>query len=84
MADDSLLIGVRKKHTIPDDCTNSEVIALIDEYVRQERDRQILKDHWFGGLTFEGLAEKHYLSVTRIKEIVYKCGDKVLFKIHTK
>lgn len=84
MADDSLLTSVRKKHTIPDDCTNSEVLSLISEYVRLERDQQILRDHWFGGLTFEALAEKHYLSVTRIKEIVYKCGDKVLLKIHTK
>lgn len=69
------------RHAIPDGCKNSEVIALIEEYVRLERDRNILKDHWFGGLTFEGLAEKYDYSVTKIKDVVYKCGDKVLLRL---
>lgn len=69
------------KHTIPDYATNEAVNAAIDSYVRLERDRDILRDHWFGGLSFMKLSEKYDLSLTAIKKIVYKQGDRVLLKI---
>ena len=69
------------KHNIPEDVRNSDVINCIDEYVRLERDRKILKDHWFGGMTFEQLASENRLSVNAVKNIVYNIGDKVLLKI---
>lgn len=68
------------KHEIPENMKNSELTVLIDEFVRLERDREILKDHWFRGLTFEQLAGKNCLSVNAIKNIVYGIGDKVLLK----
>ena len=68
------------KHEIPEDMKNSDITILIDEFVRLERDREILKDHWFRGLTFEQLAGKNRLSVNAIKNIVYGIGDKVLLK----
>lgn len=68
------------RHRIPDDITNSQVIAAIDEYVRLERDREILKNHWFKGHTFERLAEDNDLSVNKIKDIVYGKGDAVLLQ----
>lgn len=69
------------KHSIPENAKNSNVIYLIDEYVRLERDRQILKDHWFGGMTFEQLAENNKLSANAVKNIIYDIGDKILLKI---
>lgn len=69
------------KHDIPDNVKNSDVVFLIDEFVRLERDRQVLKDHWFGGLTFEQLAEKNNLSANAVKNIVYGCGDKILLRL---
>ena len=67
-------------HTIPENVKNSELTATIDEYVRLERDRQILKDHWFGGLSFERIAEKNNCSVTCVKRVVYSIGEKILLK----
>ena len=67
-------------HEIPEHIKNSELVFLIDEFVRLERDREILKDHWFRGLTFEQLATKNRLSTNAIKNVIYGIGDKVLLK----
>lgn len=69
------------RHTIPEHATNEAVNAAIDSYVRLERDRDILRDHWFRGLSFMKLSEKYDLSLTAIKKIVYHQGDRVLLKI---
>lgn len=50
---------------------------LIDQWIFSSRDRQILKDRLLDGMTFEQLAEKHNLSVQRVKEIVYKCQERI-------
>ena len=68
-------------HSIPENAKNSDLVFLIDEYVRLERDRMILKQKWFQGLTFEELAEKYDLSTNATKNIVYGIGDKVLLKL---
>lgn len=67
-------------HEIPADVTNSTIEYCIAEYVRLERDRRILRDHWFGGLSFTALAEKHDLSLTAVKAIIYQKGDKILLR----
>ena len=67
-------------HDIPESAKNSEIVFLIDEYVRRERDRDILKDHWFGGLSFYELSEKYDISLTAVKKVVYGTGDKILLK----
>ena len=54
------------------DIANSELSYLIDQWIRSERDRTILKDRLINGLTFERLAEKHDMSVRQTKNIVYK------------
>jgi Mor family transcriptional regulator len=69
------------KHSIPEEVTNSQINYVIDEYVRLERDRAILKSHWFCGKSFEKLAEEHKLSTNAIKNIIYGIGDKILLKI---
>lgn len=61
------------------DYTNSQISALIDEHIHNQRDRMILKDRLINGLVYEVLAEKYYLSVNHTKNIVYKAQNK-LFK----
>ena len=67
-------------HTIPDEVTNSNIEHCINEYVRLERDRRILRDHWFRGKSFQTLSTDYDLSLTAIKSIIYGQGDRVLLK----
>lgn len=59
--------------------SNSEIRAVIDEYIHNERDRKILRRRLCDGICFEPLAEEFDLSVTRIKNIIYK-GQDIIFK----
>lgn len=63
------------------DISNSEIDYLIDQWIRNERDRAILKDRLINGMTFERLAEKHGMSVRQIQNIVYKSMDRLVSKI---
>ena len=65
-------------HSIPAGITNSAVQHCIDEYVRFQRDRDMLRDHWFGGMSFVALASKYNMSLPAVKGIVYTVGDGVL------
>lgn len=67
-------------HAIPDDVLNSAVCFCIDEYVRLERDRAILRDHWFKGKSFQTLAGDYDLSLTAVKDIIYDKGDRILLR----
>ena len=58
--------------------TNSQIRALIDEYIHSERDREILKRRLIDGAIFEKLADEFDMSVRQIKTIVYKAQE-VLF-----
>ena len=58
--------------------TNSQIRALIDEYVHSERDRAILKRRLVDGICFEPLAEEFGMSDRQIKTIVYR-AEKILF-----
>ena len=51
--------------------TNSQIRALIDEWVHSERDREILKRRLIDGITFGRLAEEFDMSPRQIKNIVY-------------
>ena len=59
--------------------SRSVIEHLIDEWILKERDRNILKRRLLDGICYEPLAEEFDLSVRQIKNIVYKCEDK-LFK----
>lgn len=61
------------------DLPRSEVSALIDEWIFNERDRKILKRRLLDGICYEPLAEEFGLSVTQVKSIIYK-NQKALFK----
>lgn len=59
------------------DYTNSDISALIDEYIHSERDRKILKRRLIDGICYEPLAEEFDLSVSQVKRIIYKNEEKI-------
>lgn len=59
--------------------TNSQIDALIAEYIHSERDRKILRRRLIDGICFEPLAEEFQMSDRQIKTIVYRC-EQILFK----
>ena len=62
------------------DLTNSEIDALINDWIHSERDRQILHRRLVDGICFEPLAEEFGLSERQIKNIVYKGTTKIFSK----
>ena len=50
---------------------------LIDEWIFNERDRNIIKRRLLDGITFEDLASEFDLTPQHIKKIVYKAIDKL-------
>lgn len=65
-------------HEIPEELRNSSIDYCIDEYVRSETHRDILRDKWFRGMSIEAIAEKHGISTTAVKSVVYDKGDRIL------
>ena len=61
--------------------SNTDISNLIDEWIRGERDRAILKRRLIDQICFEPLAEEFDLSVPQIKRIVYKTQDRLFRKI---
>ena len=59
------------------DYTNSNIERLIEEHIHSERDRAIMKRRLIDGICFEPLAEEFDLSVSQVKRIVYKLGEKL-------
>lgn len=57
---------------------NSEIERRIDERIRHERNRRILKRRLIDGICYEPLAEEFDMSVRQIKNIVYKYSEIVL------
>ena len=60
--------------------SNSELSALIDEWVRgihAVRNRKILKDRLIDGMLYNDLAEKHCLSVRHVQRIIYKAQEQL-------
>ena len=55
--------------------SRTQIESLIDEWIigrNAERNRKILKRRIIDGILFENLAEEFDLSVTQVKNIVYK------------
>lgn len=61
------------------DLPNSEIVALIDEWIHSERDRAIMKRRWIDGLVFSKIAEEFDMSDKQVIRIVYQCEER-LFK----
>lgn len=66
------------------DYTNSQIAELIDEWIHNKRNREILKRRLIDGICFEPLAEEFDLSVDQIKAIVYRSQSKLFSKIKRK
>lgn len=64
--------------------SNAEISKLIDDYIRNERNRRILKRRLIDGVCFEPLAYEFDLSVRQVKNIVYKNQEKLFKKIEIK
>lgn len=62
-----------------EDISNSQLSAMIDEWIHSERDREIMRRRLIDGKTYEFIAEEKEMSVRQIKNIVYKCEQR-LFK----
>jgi hypothetical protein len=58
--------------------SNSQISFLIEQWVRAERDRAILKDRLINGMTFERIAERHEMSVRQTKTIVYRAMERLI------
>ena len=52
--------------------TNSQITALIDDHIHNERDRDILKRRLVDGITYERIAAEFDLSTRHVKSIIYK------------
>ena len=57
--------------------SRSELQRIIDQWIFNERDRSILADRLFNGMTYERLAEKYFLSTQQVKNIAYRAMDKL-------
>jgi hypothetical protein len=58
---------------------NSELSRMIDEWIKGERNRKMLKRRLIDGICYEPLAEEFGLSVTHTKSIIYK-QQEILFR----
>lgn len=63
------------------DIPRSELEKLIDEWILNERNRNLLKRRLIDGIIYEKLAEEFDLSVRQVKNIVYKSEQKLFSHI---
>lgn len=59
------------------DYSRTEILFLIDEYILNEKHREIMRRRLIDGICYEPLAEEFDMSVSQIKRIIYKCQDKI-------
>lgn len=57
--------------------SRTELSEAIDEWILNEKHRNILKRRLLDGICFEPLAEEFDMSVRQIKRIVYKSQEKL-------
>ena len=59
------------------DLSKQQVLDLIDAYIFNERNRQIVRRRLIDGVLYEDLAEEYSLSVNQVKTVCYKAIDKI-------
>ena len=59
------------------DLSKRQVLDLIDSYIFNERNRQIVSRRLLDGVNYEDLAEEYSLSVNQIKTVRYKAIQKI-------
>jgi DNA-directed RNA polymerase specialized sigma24 family protein len=66
------------KHNIDEfDLSKQQVLDLIDAYIFNERNRQIVIRRLIDGVGYEDLADEYGLSVNQVKTISYKAIEKI-------
>ena len=50
--------------------TNSRIVYLIDEYIHNKRDREIMKMHYVDGISADEIAKKVDLTPRRVSQIL--------------
>ena len=61
------------------DYSRTEINTAIDEYILNQKHRDIMRRRLIDGICFEPLAEEFDMSVRQIKRIVYKC-EEIVFR----
>lgn len=61
------------------DYSRTELTNAIDEWVLNQKHRDIMKSRLIDGMTFDALAELYDMSPRQIKRIVYQ-SEEVLFR----
>lgn len=64
--------------------TKSEVEHLISERIigrNAERNRDIIRRRLIDGVTYDRLSEEFDLSVRQVKNIVYRCSERIFTKM---
>lgn len=59
------------------DLSKHQVLDLIDAYIFNERNRQIVKRRLIDGVGYEDLADEYSLSVNQAKTVCYKAIEKI-------
>ena len=62
-----------------DNLSVEQLEALIDSWIKSERNRRLVKRRLLDGIRFEPLSEEFELSVRQVKNIVYK-SEEILFR----
>lgn len=59
--------------------SNSEISKVIDEYIHNQKHREIMKRRYIDGILQEPLAEEFNISVRQVQNIIYK-NENIIFK----
>ena len=59
------------------DLSKQQVLDLIESYIFNERNRQILQRRLLDGVCYEDLADEFSLSVNHVKTVCYEAIDKI-------
>lgn len=57
--------------------SREQLDELIDQWIFNKRDREIVRERMYDGIGFEQLSDKHGLCVRQVKNIVYKAKEKI-------
>jgi DNA-directed RNA polymerase specialized sigma24 family protein len=57
--------------------SRTEIEKLVDEWIHNQRNREVCLRRFIDGIVYEQLAEEFSLSVTQIKKICYK-GKRII------
>lgn len=60
---------------------NSDLAAIIDNYIHSERDRLILKRRFIDGIYIAPLSEEFDLSERQVKNIIYRYENLIFDKL---